>query len=127
MTTTIFMNTLYPFNKTQCTDKEAKILIDQGRKAFEVAKTETKYGAKARQAILENEAEPNQHLVSISAWHYGQGCQKFGEAINKFEEAKTFSLSQKYKNYVDLKIQQCLENARICNLQQQQTNNEKSL
>ena len=122
MNDAIFINTLFPFTASFNTNKEAKILIDQARKAFELGKIEAKYGAEADEASFESEAEPNKYLASISAWHYGQALAKYREAINKFEEAKRFSLSLKYKHYIDLKIRQCLENVLNCKLQQQKNN-----
>jgi hypothetical protein len=122
MTSELFIDTLFPFTASINTNQEAKILVDQARFAFDLGKIEIKYGAEADQASLENGAEPDPYLASISVWHYGQALAKFREAINKFEEAKRFSLSPKYKNYIDLKIRQCLENSMICKLQQQKKN-----
>jgi hypothetical protein len=119
MTQALFINTLFPFSASFNTNKEAKALIEQARFAFELGKIETKFAAEADEASSANEDEPDKYLVNISTWHYGQALAKFREAINKFEEAKRFSLSPKYKIYVDLKIRQCLEHSMSCKLQQQ--------
>ena len=122
MTNEAFINTLFPFSASFNTNKEAKALIDQARFVFELGKSEAKFGAEAAEASSQNGSEPDKYLASISVWHYGQALAKFREAISKFEEAKRFSLSLKYKSYVDLKIRQCLENVMICKLQQQKNN-----
>jgi hypothetical protein len=109
MIDTDLINTLPQFGEKQSTDKEARNLIKQGIKAFDLAEGDRKFGSNA--SAFQNAAEP---AIAISSWHIEQGLWRYREAIVKFEQARRLSLSPLFKKYVDLKITECIKNAKIC-------------
>lgn len=104
------MKTLFPFATTQTTDKIAKSFINEARNAYQIAQVEVQFGELAGTSYQDNE---NPNLAAISVWHYEQGLKHLLAAINCLEQARKFYLSEKYKNYVEMKLDECQKKVRF--------------
>jgi hypothetical protein len=102
----IFLQTFFPFSKTQDTDYEAKIFIEAGRNAMKTAETEVEFGDEAGEALVQ---ENSSTLNMIAHWHYQNSLQQFEKAIVNFEQARRLAISKNYQKYVELKLKKCLE------------------
>lgn len=108
MNNEIFLQTFFPFSKTQDTDTEAKIFIEVGRAAMRTAESELGFGDEIV-VVMNAKKSIRGKLQNIALWHYQNGLQHLQKAIVNFEQAQRLAISKNYRKYVELKLKKCFE------------------
>lgn len=106
----MFISSLFTMS-TRNVDENAKISIENARRALADAETELRFGDLAANLIGQHTGGSSENLSEIAVWHYERSVRQFRVAMGKFQIAGRNNLPAKYSRYIENKKAVCLSKA----------------